>query len=169
VPNSNFGNGAGSEAFRELLNIAGKIGIDMVAGSVAGGTAGAVIGGEIGSAVGAYAADGVGMVSGGAAGAATGAVAGALVGASTVLVRDLTVMYSKSGEGGTPRQAQVKIGKRQGPRDIERIDEPGSQPRGQWHTHTKDGAINQDGTIRHGNPSLTKKSIEWLRRHNLLP
>jgi len=61
---------------------------------------------------------------------------------------------------GTPRDAQKKVERGQGPRDIKRIDEPEqSVPVSQWHAHQtkpekgKNPALNQDGSIHDGTPS----------------
>jgi hypothetical protein len=73
---------------------------------------------------------------------------------------------------GTPKEAQKKVLRDQGPRDIERIDEPEeSVPGSQWHAHQKKvvkgkkPALNQDGSFHDGEPSLSAKTLKWLRDH----
>ena len=72
-------------------------------------------------------------------------------------------------ECGTPKDAQKKIKKRQGPNEISRIDAPQPNvPDSQWHAHGKgkwDGAINLDGSIRDSNPKFSNKTRKWLREH----
>ena len=72
-------------------------------------------------------------------------------------------------KGENPKDAQKKIRKGQGPREIDRIDAPESSvPGSQWHAHGKgksDGAINLDGTIHDSNPNFSKKTKEWLKQH----
>ena len=72
----------------------------------------------------------------------------------------------------TPKIAQNKVRKGQGPRDIKRIDAPEeSVPGSQWHAHqTKevDGrnpALNQDGTPHDGMPNFSNKTRKWLKEH----
>ena len=75
--------------------------------------------------------------------------------------------------GGTPKDAQKKVDKGQGPKDIKRIDEPEpeSVPGSQWHAHQKKPvkgrhpALNQDGTTHDGPPSFSKKTLKWLKDH----
>ena len=72
-------------------------------------------------------------------------------------------------ECGTPKDAQKKIKKRQGPNEISRIDalQP-NVPDSQWHSHGKgkwDGAINLDGSIRDSDPKFSNKTRKWLREH----
>ncbi|NIF22818.1 RHS repeat-associated core domain-containing protein, partial [Candidatus Pantoea multigeneris] len=73
---------------------------------------------------------------------------------------------------GTPKDAQKKVTKGQGPKDIKRIDEPEqSVPGSQWHAHQtkpekgKNPALNQDGSTHDGPPSFTKKTLKWLQEH----
>jgi len=73
---------------------------------------------------------------------------------------------------GTPRDAQKKVERGQGPRDIKRIDEPEqSVPVSQWHAHQtkpekgKNPALNQDGSIHDGTPTFSKKTLKWLRSY----
>lgn len=75
-------------------------------------------------------------------------------------------------DSGTPKDAQKKVLREQGPRDIERIDEPEeSVPRSQWHAHQKkvvngkQPALNQDGSSHDGEPSFSSKTLKWLRNH----
>ncbi|WP_416410789.1 hypothetical protein [Pantoea sp. App145] len=73
---------------------------------------------------------------------------------------------------GTPKDAQKKVNRGQGPKDIKRIDEPEqSVPGNQWHAHQikpekgKHPALNQDGSTHDGPPSFTKKTLKWLQDH----
>lgn len=111
---------------------------------------------------------GGGTIGGGAAGAVTGAFIGGLSGAGAALVTDLTILYKKSVDGGTPNQARTKVIKGQGPKDIKHIDRPDGTPNNpQWHAHGEnDGAIYQGGKIRHRDPGFTKKTLDWLRDHD---
>ena len=72
-------------------------------------------------------------------------------------------------ECGTPKDAQKKIKKGQGPNEISRIDAPQSNvPDSQWHAHGKgkwDGAINLDGSIHDSDPKFSNKTKKWLREH----
>ncbi|WP_144818520.1 RHS repeat-associated core domain-containing protein, partial [Enterobacter sp. DE0047] len=79
---------------------------------------------------------------------------------------------SKDSCVGTPRDAQKKVERGQGPRDIKRIDEPEqSVPVSQWHAHQtkpekgKNPALNQDGSIHDGAPTFSKKTLKWLRNY----
>jgi len=80
---------------------------------------------------------------------------------------------AKGCAGGSPKDAQRKIDKRQGPKDIKRIDEPepNSVPGSQWHAHQtqqvkgKNPALNQDGSTHDGTPSFSKKTLQWLQDH----
>ncbi|MBV6290214.1 RHS repeat-associated core domain-containing protein, partial [Pseudomonas aegrilactucae] len=77
---------------------------------------------------------------------------------------------SKKKEQGTPKQAQRKNEKKQGPSDITRIDEPEmSVPNSQWHAHCKCGSgYNQDGTVHDkgkGDVTFSRKTIDWLNDH----
>ena len=75
--------------------------------------------------------------------------------------------------GGSPKDAQKKIDRGQGPKDIKRIDEPEpeSVPGSQWHAHQKkpvkgkNPALNQDGSTHDGPPSFSKKTLRWLKDH----
>ncbi|WP_312948285.1 RHS repeat-associated core domain-containing protein [Superficieibacter sp.] len=75
--------------------------------------------------------------------------------------------------GGSPKDAQKKIDRGQGPKDIKRIDEPEpeSVPGSQWHAHQtkpvkgKNPALNQDGSTHDGPPSFSKKTLKWLKDH----
>jgi len=75
--------------------------------------------------------------------------------------------------GGSPKDAQKKIDKGQGPKDIKRIDEPepDSVPGSQWHAHQtksvkgKNPALNKDGSTHDGPPSFHKKTLKWLKDH----
>ena len=69
-----------------------------------------------------------------------------------------------------PKVAQSKINKKQGPKDIVRIDSPEqSVPSSQWHAHCKCGSgYNLDGSIHHksrGEVSFSKKTLDWLNDH----
>lgn len=74
---------------------------------------------------------------------------------------------------GSPKDAQKKIDKGQGPKDIKRIDEPepDSVPGSQWHAHQtksvkgRNPALNQDGSAHDGLPSFSKKTLKWLKAH----
>ncbi len=77
---------------------------------------------------------------------------------------------AKVKEQGTPKQAQRKVEKKQGPSEITRIDGPEiSVPNSQWHAHCKCGSgYNQDGTIHDkgkGDVTFSRKTIEWLNIH----
>jgi RHS repeat-associated protein len=65
------------------------------------------------------------------------------------------------------RQAQIKIERGQGPREITRIDRPRDNvPGSQWHAHGKNGgARNLDGTIHDRDPQFSRKTLDWLRDH----
>lgn len=67
----------------------------------------------------------------------------------------------------TPKDAQNKVKKGQGPKEVTRIDKPESSvPGSQWHAHGKNGgAINQDGTFHDGDPFFSNKTLKWLREH----
>ncbi|MFE8115715.1 RHS repeat-associated core domain-containing protein [Brenneria goodwinii] len=74
--------------------------------------------------------------------------------------------------GGSPKDAQKKVNRGQGPKDIKRIDEPEeSVPGSQWHAHQtkpekgKNPALNQDGSTHDGAPSFSKKTFKWLKDH----
>ncbi len=76
------------------------------------------------------------------------------------------------GSQGSAKDAQKKINKGQGPRDIDHIDSPNPDvPGSKWHAHGKGkrkGAVNTDGTIhdKHkGVPDLSGKSKKWLKNH----
>lgn len=71
---------------------------------------------------------------------------------------------------GTPKQAQIKVERKQAPRDITRIDEPQEDvPSSQWHAHCKCGSgLNFDGSIHdksRGKLTFSKKTIDWLAAH----
>lgn len=148
-----------------MFNRASDVARDMFAGAAAGGVTGAIVGGTYGGSACTLVAPGVGTVACGGAGVITGAVAGATIGAGAALAHDLSVVYRDG--GGTPRQAQGKVRKGQGPKDIVHIHKSHGQPGGQWHVHTRDGgAINLDGTKSHAGPgNIAKKSLDWLRNH----
>jgi len=62
---------------------------------------------------------------------------------------------------GTPKDALKNVNRGQGPKDINRIDEPEqSVPRCQWYAHQtkpekgKHPASNQDGSIHDGPPLI---------------
>jgi len=67
----------------------------------------------------------------------------------------------------TPKGAQKKVRKGQGPRQITRIDAPESSvPGSQWHAHgSNGGAINLDGSIHDADPKFSNKTLAWLREH----
>ncbi|MGJ0429752.1 RHS repeat-associated core domain-containing protein, partial [Methylobacter sp.] len=72
----------------------------------------------------------------------------------------------------TPKDAQKKVNKGQGPVEIHRIDKPEpSVPGSQWHAHQseqvkgKRPALNQDGSTHDGSPSFSKKTLKWLQEH----
>lgn len=76
------------------------------------------------------------------------------------------------GSLGTAKDAQKKVRKGQGPRDVGSIHKPEeSVPGSQWHAHgkgKKKGAINADGTIHDahkGVPDFSKKTNKWLQDH----
>ncbi|MEX6667568.1 RHS repeat domain-containing protein, partial [Pseudomonas sp. W2-17] len=71
---------------------------------------------------------------------------------------------------GTPKQAQMKIGKKQGPLEITRIHGPDkSVPHSQWHAHCKCGSgYNLDGSVHdkgRGDVTFSRKTIDWLNQH----
>lgn len=87
-------------------------------------------------------------------------------------VHNPTTWIDPYGLAGCPKQAQNKVRKGQGPRDIHRIDAPEqSVPGSQWHAHQsqmKDGkrpALNQDGSYHDGKPDFSKKTLKWLEEH----
>ncbi len=69
----------------------------------------------------------------------------------------------------TPKNAQKKVKKGQGPKEIGRIDAPEqSVPGSQWHAHGKGknkGAINIDGSIHDSDPKFSNKTKKWLKEH----
>lgn len=67
----------------------------------------------------------------------------------------------------TPKGAQKKVRRGQGPRQITRIDAPEtSVPGSQWHAHGQNGgAINLDGNIHDADPKFSNKTLAWLRKH----
>ena len=67
----------------------------------------------------------------------------------------------------TPKDAQKKVRRGQGPREIVRIDAPESNiPGSQWHAHgTNGGAINLNGSIHDSDPLFSNKTLSWLRKH----
>lgn len=67
----------------------------------------------------------------------------------------------------TPRGAQQKVKKGQGPKQITRIDAPESSiPGSQWHAHgANGGARNLDGSIHDADPKFSKKTLAWLAEH----
>ena len=83
---------------------------------------------------------------------------------------DALGLAKKLSQVGSPKDAQSKINKKQGPKDIVRIDSPEqSVPGSQWHAHCKCGSgYNLDGSIHdtsRGRISFSKKTIEWLNSH----
>ena len=78
------------------------------------------------------------------------------------------------GLAGMPKDAQRRVLKDQGPKDITRIDRPEEQvPNSQWHAHCKcSAAINLDGTLHDAGKAkgksvqeLFKKTLAWLKEH----
>ena len=67
----------------------------------------------------------------------------------------------------TPKDAQKKVLRGQGPQEVTRIDKPDQSILGsQWHVHGKNGgAINHDGSIHDANPSFSNKTLRWLQEH----
>jgi RHS repeat-associated protein len=65
----------------------------------------------------------------------------------------------------TPKSAQKKIRRGQGPKEITRIDAPESSvPGSQWHAHGKNGgAINLDGSIHDKRPTIFKKNNRMVK------
>lgn len=74
---------------------------------------------------------------------------------------------AKNKSGGTPKDAQRKVDRGQGPRDIKRIDKPEQDvPGSQWHAHDHNGgALNQDGSIHDKCPGFSNKVLRWLQDH----
>ena len=84
---------------------------------------------------------------------------------------DALGLAKKLSKVGSPKDAQSKINKKQGPKDIVRIDSPEqSVPGSQWHAHCKCGSgYHLDGSIHdtsRGRISFSKKTIEWLNTHD---
>lgn len=75
----------------------------------------------------------------------------------------------KKKESGTPKEAREKVKKKQGPREIDRIDAPNQRvPKSQWHAHRHDtkGGLNQDGSFHDGkDPEFGNQTLRWLRDH----
>ena len=76
------------------------------------------------------------------------------------------------GPARTAKDAQKKVDKGQGPRDVGHIHKPEeSIPGSQWHTHgkgKKKGALNADGTLhdKHkGDPGFSGETKKWLQDH----
>lgn len=75
---------------------------------------------------------------------------------------------AKNKGGGTPKDAQKKVNRGQGPREIERIDnpKPNDVPGSQWHAHDQNGgALNLDGSIHDKCPNFPNKVLRWLQDH----
>ena len=68
----------------------------------------------------------------------------------------------------TPKDANKKIRRGQGPKEVVRVDSPQPEvPGSQWHAHGKNGgAINQDGSLHDGDPKFSKKTLKWLKDHD---
>jgi len=88
-------------------------------------------------------------------------------------VADLLKVVDPLGLNGcTPKDAQRKVQRGQGPRDIKRIDAPEqSVPGSQWHAHQttpvngRHPALNLDGSSHDGTPTFSRKTQDWLRNH----
>ena len=82
-------------------------------------------------------------------------------------VDDVNYKLDVLGLDCTPKDAQRKVRRGQGPREITRIDAPEqSVPGSQWHAHgSNGGAINLDGSIHDRDPGFSRATYDWLRQH----
>jgi hypothetical protein len=91
---------------------------------------------------------------------------------AVVSLRDLIgqVAAISSGRGSgwisSPNQMNHEIRTGNAPDGVIRVDQGRPELHEQPHVHFENGAaLNRDGSWKHGFTELTRKQIEWLRRH----